>query len=125
MEDKEFKILLAQKKEREEASKKRYLEDSKQRLLKIITTKMRTIMIGSIDSIEKNLCAPYEDDNSEEARSIREVFAKIRQEILDKGNTQIRNTESEFQQYLIEWLRYRLVLPVKPRNGQGDTDASK
>jgi hypothetical protein len=125
MDDKELRILLAEKKAREEASKKKYLEDSKQRLLKIITTKMRTIMIGSIDSIEKNLCKPYEDENSDEARMIRDIFLRIRQEILDKGNTQIRNIETEFQQYLIEWLRYRLVLPVKPRQGQGDTDAGK
>ena len=49
-----------------------------------------------------------------EQEHMRSVYEEIRSEILDKGNTQIRNLEAEFSYYDITWLRYCMNLPVKP-----------
>ena len=44
---------------------------------------------------------------------MRDIFEEARSEILDKGNSQMRNLEAEFAQYDVKWLRYSMTLPVK------------
>lgn len=117
MEDK-VTVLFKNKQEREKKQREDYRKASKDRLKKICTTKIRTTMIGALDIIERYL-EEYWDKNSEGANKLREIYENIRQEILDKGNAQIRNIESEFEQYNIEWLRYTVNLPVIPR-GKGE-----
>src|SRR3990167_11036375 len=114
MED--FGQQLAMRKHLDEKKDKEYKRVSKERLLKICTTKVRTTMIGALESIEKRL-APYytvEDGKkpTNEQLELRRLYDEMRQEILDRGNHQIRNIEKEFEQYEIDWKRYKLVLPV-------------
>ena len=93
---------------------KKYKEESKERLKKICTTKVRTTMIGALDAIEKKFAEYYVGDKaSNEELILTRIFEELRTEILDKGNQQIRNLETEFEQYIIEWKRYTLQLPVK------------
>lgn len=113
MDDDKVAILFKHKEERQKKAKEEYKKESKERLKKIGQSKIRTAMIGALEVIEKNL-QPYWEDDSEGARELKSIYEKMRQEILDKGNTQIRNFESELEQYDVEWLRYRMQIPVKP-----------
>lgn len=115
MDDAKLDSLFKNRKEKEKQQKDQYKKSSKDRLRKICSTKIRTTMIGALDIIEKYLSEHWES-NSEGANELKQIYEKIRQEILDKGNTQIRNLETEFEQYDIEWLRYTLELIVKPRD---------
>lgn len=93
---------------------KKYKEDSKERLKEICVKKIRTTMIGALESIEKRLKTLYSSDgySSNEELMLKKLYEEMRTEILDRGNQQIRNLDTEFEQYSIEWKRYTLQLPV-------------
>lgn len=112
--------LLKQKRKLEEDSKKKYKLSSRDRLAKIITTKIRTTMIGALETVEKTFGFLW--DQSPE---MRELYEKARNEILDRGNNQIRNITTELEQYDIEWLRYQYTLPVKPLGTMGGNDVKE
>ena len=100
------------------SKEERYKEVSKDRLLQISQKKVQTTMIGALSTIEKNFGFLWGYENSEELTPeqahMKEVFDEVRAEILDRGNNQIRNLEAEFANYEINWLRYRMTMPVKP-----------
>jgi predicted Co/Zn/Cd cation transporter (cation efflux family) len=111
MEDK-LTILFKNRKEREKKLDEDFKKSSKHKLQKACSTKIRTTMIGALDIIEKHLSKHLEED-SEGAEELQSIYEEIRQEILDKGNTQIRNLEKEFEQYEVTWLRYSMQLPIR------------
>lgn len=114
--DEGFRTLVQMKKESEARQKEKYKTDSKERLKKIAAKKIQTTMIGALDSIEKHLGFLWEEDENGDSNSaLREVYEIVRQEILDRGNDQIRNLITELDQYEVTWLRYQLKLKVKPR----------
>ena len=43
---------------------------------------------------------------------MKDIYQKIRSEILDKGNNQARNIDAELAQYDVEWLKYSVTIPV-------------
>jgi hypothetical protein len=43
---------------------------------------------------------------------MKDLYNKVRSEILDKGNNQARNIDAELSQYEVEWLRYSMKIPV-------------
>jgi hypothetical protein len=49
---------------------------------------------------------------------MKDLYNKVRSEILDRGNNQARNIDAELSQYEVEWLRYSIKIPVvqKPQN---------
>jgi len=105
-----YRARLDLKKRKEEHNK----EISKQRLLEISKKKIQTTMIGSLSSIEKHFGFLWDSDNlSQEQLELKEVFENLRSEILDRGNTQIRNLENEFVHYEIVWKKYTINLPFK------------
>jgi hypothetical protein len=75
---------------------------------------IQTTMIGALDSIEKNFSFLWESDGepSPEQTQLKSIFEEARAEILDRGNTQIRNLQAEMTHYDISWKRYKLTLPV-------------
>jgi hypothetical protein len=85
--------------------------ESKSRLEKQITTRMRTITIGSLAIIEEELI-----DNNDDIE-LKKVYDIMRKRILDLGNTQIRNIKEEMETYTIESNRYTVKLEMKPREG--------
>jgi len=95
-----------------------YKEKSKDRLAKNCKKKVQTTMIGALSSIEDHfgvLWAHQSDDAlSEEQEKMRQVYEELRSDILDKGNTQMRNIDAEFTQYDITWNRYQYQIPIKP-----------
>lgn len=136
MQDKDnFLELIRQKRERDQAREVKIEESCKERLKKIAKTKMTTIMIGALDSIEKNLGFLFglDDDGqpthatlSNEETHIKRLYDNIRSTILDLGNDQIKNLHKEIDMHKIEWNRYHLTLPIRPegpKNAQEQSDS--
>jgi transcription termination factor Rho len=94
----------------------KYKADSKDRLSKILKKKIQTTMIGALSTIEENFGFLWNNNSSQELTKeqehMKELYNKIRSEILDKGNNQARNIDAELSQYDIEWLRYSMTIPV-------------
>ena len=92
-------------------------ERSKTRLKKEIKKRIQTTMIGSLSSVEKYFGFLWgENSDSEltkEQMRMREIFEEMRTEILDKGNSQIRNSDSEIENYEVVWNKYHINLPIK------------
>ena len=94
----------------------RYKAVSKERLLKISQKKIQTTMIGALSSVEKyfGFLWGHEDGDelTPEQQHMKTIFEEARSKILDRGNTQIRNLESEFVNYDITWKKNIISLPV-------------
>ena len=107
----------------------KYQEVSKDRLLKISKKKIQTTMIGALSTVEKHLGFLWGHESSEELtpeqEHLKEIYDEIRSEILDRGNNQARNLETEFAAYDINWLRYQITLPVKSVNQKGAEDGEE
>jgi len=93
----------------------KYKQDSKDRLSKILKKKIQTTMIGALSTIEENFGFLWESEGelTKDQKIMKDIYNKVRSEILDKGNNQARNIDAELAQYNIEWLKYTLDIPVK------------
>ncbi len=95
----------------------RHKEISRDKLFKVSKKKIQTTMIGALSTVEEifgflwGLGMP-EEDRTEEQQKIQELYEDARAKILDRGNTQIRNLESEFVNYDITRKKYMITLPV-------------
>ncbi len=102
------------------AREEKYKIESRDRLSRILKKKIQTTMIGAISSIEENLGFLWNSPSGEltkDQKIMKDIYQKIRSEILDKGNNQARNIDAELAQYDIEWLRYSIQIPViSPEN---------
>jgi len=90
-------------------------ERSKTRLKKEIRKKIQTTMIGSLSSMEKFfgfLWGEEADDLTKDQIKMRDIFEEMRTDILDKGNMQIRNADSEIDAYDVVWNKYHINLPI-------------
>jgi len=100
----------------------KYKSESKDRLSKILKKKIQTTMIGALSTIEENLGFLWGGENSlsptDEQKKMKVLYEKIRSEILDRGNNQVRNIDAELSQYEVEWLRYSMNMPVIQKNQQ-------
>ena len=116
--DEGFKNLIRDSKNYKEENEQKYKVKSKDRLFKIASKKIKTTMIGALSTLEENLGFLWghesDEDISPEQQHMKTIFEQVRSDILDKGNTQIRNLEAEFNYYDITWLRFQVDLPVKP-----------
>jgi len=90
---------------------------SKERLKRIIKKKVQTTMIGAISSVE-NLFSFLWDEGAEDAEKMQELFNTLRSEILDKGNHQIRNVDTEIDLYDINLKTNTVTLPINKIGGQ-------
>ena len=102
----------------------KYKEISKDRLFKIAKKKIQTTMIGALDSIEKPFGFLWEAEKelTAEQTQLKGIFEEARAEILDRGNTQIRNLQAELTNYDISWKRYKLTLPMVEKQEEGEKD---
>ena len=115
MED--FNNLIRQHAEYKKVKEDKYKCDSKDRLSKILRKKVETTMIGALSSMEKHFGFLWtnEGELSPEQKTMYEIYQKVREEVLDKGNSQARNVDAELNQYEVKWLRYTSTIPVKTR----------
>jgi len=92
-------------------------ERSKTRLKKEMKKRVQTTMIGSLYSIEKYFGFLWGEGSDREPTKdqlrMRDIFEEMRTEILDKGNTQIRNTDLEIENYDVTWNKYHINLPIR------------
>lgn len=108
--------LLKKKADYKQQREDQYKVDSRDRLSKILRKKIETTMIGALSSIEEHLGFLWDhktgSELTEEQVFMKDLYQKIRSEILDKGNTQARNVDAELSQYDVKWLKYSIKIPV-------------
>ena len=102
-----------------EASRERFLADSRGRLEAIVQRKLKTAFVGALARVERFFGAVWGHGKSDarltpEERAWRAVWDQCRTEILNNGNHQARALEAEFPQYEIHWTGYRAVLTPPP-----------
>jgi long-subunit acyl-CoA synthetase (AMP-forming) len=116
----EFSSYLKKSFDFKQKREERQKELSKEKLLAAAKKKIQTTMIGSLSSMEKYFGFLWDIDNpTEEQDKLKEFFEEMRSEILDRGNTQIRNLENEFLNYEVVWKKYTINLPFIDR-GDGN-----
>lgn len=82
---------------------------SKDKLQKVIKTKMKTSFIGALSAVELSFeelwkINPSDDDyDIKEKQYWKNIWEKCRSEILNNGNNQLRSVESEIDQYSVSW----------------------
>lgn len=102
----------------EEEAVKNHERNSRVRLQRILTTKMRTAFIGALSAVEQNFGELWghnglpgqRDADKERWKQIWEI---CRAAILNNGNAQLRAVESELAQYTVSWNRCQKTLPVE------------
>lgn len=95
----------------------KYKQESKEKLSRTMKKKIQTTMIGALSTIEDNLGFLWNSADgklTEDQQTMKNIYNKIRSEILDRGNNQARNIDAELAQYDVEWLRYSIKIPVVP-----------
>lgn len=113
--EKPFSEMLKDKANYKEMREEKYRTDSRDRLSKILKKKIETTMIGALSSIEEHLGFLWDAKNgqlTEDQVYMKDLYQKVRSEILDKGNTQARNVDAELSQYDVKWLKYTIKMPV-------------
>lgn len=85
---------------------------SKEKLSKVLKKKIETTMIGALSSLEENFKFLWENGNSTESQEMYNIYQSIRSEILDKGNRQIRNVDSELSNYTVTLNKHKYYFPV-------------
>lgn len=124
--DNDYGNLIRQHSEYKKIKEDKYTSDSKDRLSKILKKKVETTMIGALSSIENHFGFLWEVDIDEvptaEKKLMYELYQKIREEVLNKGNSQARNIDAELSQYNVNWLKYRNVIPVKETRKEGNNE---
>ena len=96
-------------------------EISKDVLFKSCKKKIQTTMIGALSTLEEGFGFLWSFDNQDdeltkEQEHLKQIYEDTRAKILDRGNTQIRNLESEFAGFEVTKKRYKYNIPVKAPN---------
>ncbi len=92
--------------------------NSKRQLIRHVSTKIKTTMIGALDSFEKGFgylwghTKELEELTPEESE-MRELWEEIRTEVLDKGNGQLRGAQDEISQYTLKWNKFHTEFLIK------------
>ena len=82
------------------SKEQRYLEASRQRLDKLISTKIRTTFIGALSSFEEAFGALWgygknEDELTKDELDNRNIWIEVRTKVLNNGNNQLRAAQTE------------------------------
>lgn len=104
----------------DDARKTRHQEVSRKRLERIINKRLSTTLIGNLSTLEKHLGHLWghgkeEDELSEQEIAWLDMWVRIRDEMLDKGNAQIRAVDRDLRQYTVHWNGVEIVLAVPDR----------
>ena len=108
-----------------QAREERYKDISRDKLFKASKKKIQTTMIGSLSTIEEQFgflwgCDILESERTPEQKKLHEIYEDTRAKILDRGNTQIRNLETEFVNYDITRKKHFINLPMVQPKGDND-----
>ena len=108
-----------------QAREERYKDISRDKLFKASKKKIQTTMIGSLSTIEEQFGFLWgfdipESERTVEQKKIHEIYEDTRAKILDRGNTQIRNLETEFINYDITRKKHFISLPMAQEKGDNN-----
>ena len=106
----DFNKLKSLKEKIRSENKDRYLENSKKRLEKILSTKIRTAFEEAFGFLWGH--GSSDDKLSEEEEIMKEVWEKTRTTILNNGNNQIRSAKNEIECNTVHWDRYNVQIPI-------------
>tara|TARA_Y100000385_G_C12999585_1_gene596533 strand:- start:621 stop:998 length:378 start_codon:yes stop_codon:yes gene_type:complete len=124
--EKDYNNLIRKHAEYKKIREEKYVSESKDRLSKILKKKVETTMIGALSSIESHFGFLWQVEDGEETtpekKVMYEIYQKVREEVLNKGNTQARNIDAELNQYNVNWLKYQNVIPVKEMKKEGNDE---
>ena len=120
----EYSKFLKQSLDLKSAREERNRDVSKDKLFKASKKKIQTTMIGSLSTLESSFGFLWgfdiaEEDKTPEQKKIYEIYEEARAQILDRGNTQIRNLEAEFVNYDIVRKKHYITLPVHTGDKDG------
>lgn len=86
-------------------------KNSHAKLKQDVKKKMNTTMIAALAAVEENLGYLWgfdkEGELTEQELEFKEIWEFTRQQILDKGNSQIRAISDEIDNYTITWNQYQ------------------
>ena len=82
----------------------------KNRLVKVIESKIVTTMIGSLAAIEEGFKDVWDEEHAY-------IYEEVRKRILDLGNKQSHQVADELDKYDVKWNRFTITLPVVERGG--------
>jgi len=108
-----------------QAKEERYLEQSRRRLDKIVSTKIRTAFIGALAAFEEEFGFLWghdipEDQLTGEQKEMRELWNTARTNVLNNGNTQLRAVRNEIANQTVKWNRHHIDFVVKPYEEKSD-----
>lgn len=89
--------------------------DNKVELEREVVKKITTTMIGSISDIEEIFGFLWDGQDSKEKVKMRQLFEKLREKVLDRGNNQIRSIKKTLENYEIRRKTWTIIMPVKER----------
>ena len=92
----------------------------KDNVMKICEKAIKTTMIGAISSLEDSLGHLWAHESipsNEQEQYMKEIFTKIRSEILGNGNDQIRNVITELENYNITQKNKSINIPLLKGTG--------
>ena len=120
----EYSNFLKQSLDLKSAREERNKDISRDKLFKAAKKKIQTTMIGSLSTLESSFGFLWgfdiaEEDKTPEQKKIYEIYEDARAQILDRGNTQIRNLEAEFVNYDIVRKKHYITLPVHTGDKDG------
>ena len=114
--DQDYNQLIKNSMDFKQKKDDQFKEASRSRLSKIAKKKIQTTMIGALSTVEKFFGFLWghgdDDELTPEQEHMKNLFDEARAEILDRGNSQIRNLEAEVAQYDVTWKRYHVTMPV-------------
>lgn len=85
----------------------------REKLKSDVERKIKTTMVGALATFEENFGylwghdKPQSEPLTEDEESNLEVWEYIRNEILDRGHSQIRAMSHELDNYEVAWQRYK------------------
>lgn len=106
------------------ARERRYEEQSRRRLLRIIERKLSTSFIGALSKFEQFFGHLWghgldERELTDVQRRWREAWEECRNEVLNNGNNQVRAVRAELAQYTMSWDAYQTNMQVKQEEVSG------
>mgnify|MGYP003113015873 FL=1 len=121
----EYNKFLKQSLDLKHAREERHRDLSRDKLFKAAKKKIQTTMIGALSTLEQSFGFLWGFDTPEEERTpeqkkVYEIYEEARAQILDRGNTQIRNLDSEFVNYEIVRKKHYITLPVHSGEEKND-----
>lgn len=104
-----------------QANEARQSAYQKNKLIEIITKKVQTTMIGALASFEKSFghlwgLGKFNKELSISQKELKQRWEETRNEILNRGNANIRSIQEELSLYNLKKENYRIDFIIKKPN---------